>query len=158
MGTLMRTGRVEVIDRRDARAGVGGRRRRHPRRRVEPRVHAGRWLDGASGAVARAPASPAATALGRYQVGRVNEICRVDTARANCRGEPCRRRLYRDSTMWRIDVEPDGDGTRIVQTFEVVKLGPVMDRLFYLTCRPIATDSPALTDDIRRLGEVAAAG
>ena len=42
------------------------------------------------------------------------------------------RPMYNDSTIWTITVEPDGaDGTRITQRYEVVKLGPVMDRFIY---------------------------
>ena len=37
-----------------------------------------------------------------------------------------------DSTEWHIRVEPvEGGGSRIVQSFVVLKLNPIMDRLFY---------------------------
>ncbi len=64
-------------------------------------------------------------------------------------------RLYRDQTEWRIIIERDGDVTTIVQTFEVLKLGPVMERLFYLLVPAHRDRIDALRDDMRRLASVA---
>jgi uncharacterized protein YndB with AHSA1/START domain len=65
---------------------------------------------------------------------------------------------YNDSTIWTIRVDPDGpDGSRITQRYEVVKLGPVMDRLIYQFV-PVHRDRrEALSNDLRRVGEVARA-
>ena len=156
MGTLKRSGRVEVIT--DAtpdqvwavvsdvtRVGEWGHE-----------CHAGRWLDGASGAVAGARFA-GSNRVGRFKWARVNEVLRAERpGELSWRTVPSW--LYRDSTVWRILIEPDGERTRIVQTFEVVKLGPVLDRLYYLTVPAHRDRLAALTDDIRRLGEVAAAG
>jgi uncharacterized protein YndB with AHSA1/START domain len=63
--------------------------------------------------------------------------------------------FYRDSTVWTITLEPEGDRTRVTQRFEVVKLGAVLDRLIYQFV-PVHRDrSEALTADLRRIGDVA---
>ena len=63
--------------------------------------------------------------------------------------------LYRDSTIWTITVEPAGDGTRIAERYQVVKLGPVFDRFIYRFV-PVHRDRrEALTADLQRIGEVA---
>jgi uncharacterized protein YndB with AHSA1/START domain len=64
--------------------------------------------------------------------------------------------FYRDSTIWTITVTPAGDGTRITERYEVVKLGPVFDRFIYQFV-PVHRDRrQALTADLRRIGQVAA--
>ena len=61
-----------------------------------------------------------------------------------------------DSTEWHIRVEPvDGGGTRIVQSFVVLKLNPIMDRLFYAMTPEHRDRTAALRDDLERLGKVA---
>ena len=67
-------------------------------------------------------------------------------------------RWFRDSTEWRIRLVPEGAGTRIVQTFEVLKLSSLMERLIYLTMPAHRDRLPALGEDLRRLGRVARAG
>ena len=64
-------------------------------------------------------------------------------------------RLYNDQTEWRISIERDGDVTTIVQTFEVLKLGPVMERLFHLLIPAHHDRMDTLRDDMRRLASVA---
>jgi len=66
--------------------------------------------------------------------------------------------LHNDSTIWTITVEPEGTSTcRITQRYEVVKLGPLMDRFIYRFV-PVHRDRrEALTADLQRIGEVAAA-
>ena len=156
MGTLKKLGPVEAVTDAIARAGVGGRRRRHPHRRVEPRVP-GR----ACGSTALRAAAPGARFSGA-QPGRPHEV--VPRQRDRVRRRP------RTSSSWRTvptrlfptapsgasGSSPTATGTRIVQTFEVLKLNPLMDRLIYLV--PAHRDRlPALTEDLRRLGQVAAA-
>ena len=64
--------------------------------------------------------------------------------------------LHNDSTIWTISVEPgDAGGSRITQRYEVVKLGPLMDRFIYQFV-PVHRDRrEALTADLRRIGDVA---
>ncbi|HLM18728.1 MAG TPA: SRPBCC family protein [Acidimicrobiia bacterium] len=65
--------------------------------------------------------------------------------------------IYRDSMIWTITVVPEGDGTRIAERYQVVKLGPVFDRFIYQFV-PVHRDRrEALTADLQRIGEVAAA-
>ena len=65
--------------------------------------------------------------------------------------------LYRDSTIWTITVESADHGTRITQRYEVVKLGPLFDRFIYQFVKVHRDRRDALTSDLRRVGEVAAA-
>ena len=115
------------------------------------------WLDGATHAV------PGARFRGRNKQGRTRwsrqcEITVVDNERQlTWRTVPTV--VYRDSTDWSIMLEPVDNGarTRITQTYHVTKIGPVMDRLFYLLVPAHRDRIDALTADIRRLGEVARA-
>ena len=64
--------------------------------------------------------------------------------------------MYRDSTIWTITVEPEGSGgSRITERYEVVKLGPVMDRFIYQFVKVHRDRREALTTDLQRIGEVA---
>lgn len=63
--------------------------------------------------------------------------------------------LHNDSTVWTITVEPDGERTRIVQSYEVVKLSALMDRMIYQFVSVHRDRREALTDDLQRIGEVA---
>jgi uncharacterized protein YndB with AHSA1/START domain len=72
--------------------------------------------------------------------------------------------VYRDSTIWTITVEPDGadgadgsGGSRVTQRYEVVKLGPVLDRLIYALVPAHRDRHDALEADLRRIGDVARA-
>jgi hypothetical protein len=114
----------------------------------------GEWLDGATTAV------PGARFQGRNRKGRTKwtRVCEVLEAdaprRITWRTVPSR--LYNDSTRWTYEVEPTEAGCRITQRFEVLKLGPVMDRLFYALIPAHRDRSEALRADLVRLGEVAA--
>ncbi len=97
---------------------------------------------------------------GRNKVGKTGwsrtcEIVGLDPGREiSWRTVPTR--FYRDSTIWTITVTPEGDGTRINERYEVVKLGPVFDRFIYQFV-PVHRDRrEALTADLQRIGEVAA--
>jgi uncharacterized protein YndB with AHSA1/START domain len=112
------------------------------------------WVDGATAAV------PGARFRGRNRRGRsswsrLNEVQAVEPGRSiTWRTIP--GRLYRDSTIWRIEVEPVDGGTRIVQSYDIVMLGPVMDRLLAIVAKPHRDRRAALTADLVRIGEVAA--
>ena len=115
----------------------------------------GEWLDGAAGPVV------GARFQGRNQSGRSKwsrrcEVVAADAPRTiSWRTVPTA--LFRDSTIWTYELEPTANGCRITQRFEVVKLGPIMDRLFYAIIPAHRDRTAALTDDVRRLGEHAAA-
>jgi hypothetical protein len=154
MATLMRNARVEqIVDApSDAVWSVAGDPIRtgewsHECRRLE-------WVDGATTAV------PGARFRGRNRLRgfawtRLSEVVEVEPGRSiTWRTVPSRR--YRDSTVWRIEVEPVERGrTRVVQSYEIVQLGPVMDRVLAMTAKPHRDRRAALADDLRRLGEVA---
>ena len=95
--------------------------------------------------------------LGRNRWVRVNEVLVADRPRRfSWRTVPSR--LYRDSTVWSIDLEPldDGRRTRITQSFEVVQLNAILDRFLALVVPAHRDRREALAADLRRLGAVAA--
>src|SRR6266702_2461027 len=60
--------------------------------------------------------------------------------------------LYPDSTEWRILVQPAGPGTRIAESFQVVRLPPAwLDRLMALVNPSHIDRAAALENDLRRL-------
>jgi uncharacterized protein YndB with AHSA1/START domain len=116
----------------------------------------GEWLNGHSGA------TPGARFRGRNRNGRTkwSRVCEVMAADVpqviSWRTVPTR--LYPDSTVWTYELTPTERGCRITQRFEVLKLNPVLDRLYYAVIPGHRDRSAALADDLRRLGEVAAGG
>lgn len=78
--------------------------------------------------------------------------------------QPARRLAYRtsgglppDSTEWRFDLEPTSSGgTRIRQSFTILKLPRTTELAIVLLMPPHRDRRPALTDDLVRLGDVAA--
>jgi hypothetical protein len=63
--------------------------------------------------------------------------------------------LYPDSSEWRITLDEVDDGTRISQSFRVLR-APKMLGVMYAILIPTHRDrTAALTDDLRRLGTVA---
>ncbi len=116
----------------------------------------GEWLDGATAA------APGVRYRGSNQVGRVrwsrtNEIVGVDEGSQLVWRTVPRRRCIPTAPSGRITIEPRDGGSRIMQTFEVLKLGAIMDRLIYLVTPAHRNRLPALEEDLQRLGEVAAA-
>ena len=115
----------------------------------------GQWLEGAT------TAEPGARFQGRNRRGRTkwNRVCEVLEAdaphRISWRTVPSR--IYNDSTRWTYELEPTEHGCRITQRFELLSIGPIMDRLFYALIPAHRDRSEALQADLVRLGEVAAA-
>ena len=60
-----------------------------------------------------------------------------------------------DSTQWRIELERDGSGTRIVQTYDLVRVAPGLDRVYWLIVKAHRDRRDALTDDLHRLAALA---
>jgi hypothetical protein len=119
----------------------------HECRRVE-------WLDGAT------DAAPGARFRGTNKAGpwrwsRINEVVVADAPRTFAwRTVPTRR--FPDSSDWRIELEEVDDGTRIKQSFQVVR-APALLAVLYAVLVPTHRDrGTGLTDDLRRLGELAA--
>jgi uncharacterized protein YndB with AHSA1/START domain len=93
--------------------------------------------------------------VGLVRWGRLNEIVRVDERAALVwRTLPALR--YPDSTEWTVRLEPDGTGTRIVQSYRIVRMNPVIERIFAAVIPAHQDREDALRADLVRLGEVAA--
>jgi hypothetical protein len=94
--------------------------------------------------------------LGKMRWRRTNEVLAIEPARSiTWRTVPSR--LYSDSTKWTLEVEPSDGRTRLTQTFEILRLNPVLDRLFYLFISKHRDRSPDLRGDLVRIGELAQA-
>ena len=63
-----------------------------------------------------------------------------------------------DSTEWRITLEPEGNGTRIVQSYDVVHVLPGVDKVYWLLITAHRDRSDALVQDVDRLAALAASG
>lgn len=111
------------------------------------------WIDGAT------TARPGARFRGRNKVGRSKwaRVCEVVTVDAphEFAWRTVATRLYPDSTLWTISIEPTADGSRVEQRFEVLKINPIAERLFYLLIPQHRDRSAALREDLERLVAVA---
>jgi uncharacterized protein YndB with AHSA1/START domain len=156
MGRLLREARVEVVV--DAPADAVWDVVRDPTRVGEwsHETEGATWVDGATAA------RPGARFRGRNHTGRtrwsrVCEVLAVDPPRELAwRTVPAG--IYRDSTEWRLRVEAVDGGTRIIQSFVVLRLSSTMDRLYWRFVPQHRDRRPALEDDLRKLGEVARRG
>lgn len=153
MGTLPRTGSVEVTADAtpeqiwDLLADIG---------RAGDWSHetrGGSWLEGATSPEVGARFQ-GLNGKGRQRWSRVCEVVVADRPRQLAwRTVPSR--LYPDSTRWTFDIEPVEGGTRIVQRFEVLKLNPIFDRLFYALIPAHRDRTAALTGDLEALAALA---
>ena len=110
------------------------------------------WLDGAK------TAAPGAQFRGRNRAGvlrwgRVCEILTVSPYVLQWRTVPTL--AYPDSTVWTIRLHDHERGTRIEQTFEVVRAPKVLDAIYARLIPAHQDRTAALTDDLRRLGQLA---
>jgi hemerythrin-like domain-containing protein len=111
------------------------------------------WLEGASSA------EPGARFRGRnhassFRWGRICEVVASEPYELVWRTVPTT--LYPDSTEWTIRLRPVGRRTEIEQTFRVVR-GPKVLAVLYGLVIPAHRDRiAALTEDLRRLGSLAA--
>jgi hypothetical protein len=153
MGTLPHEGQVEITTSATPRAVWDVVR--DPTRVGEwsHECRGAEWVGGASEAI------PGARFRGRNRLRRarwtrVNEVLTVDAPRRlSWRTLPSV--LYPDSTCWTITVEPADRGTRIVQEFQVLKINPVAERLFYALVPRHRDRTAALTNDLHALGRLA---
>jgi hypothetical protein len=115
--------------------------------------HGATWIDGATAAVPGARFR-GTNKHGRARWTRTNEVLTVDAPRTlSWRTIPAT--LYPDSTIWTLTAEPIDGGTRITQTYEVVKLNRVLSRLYVLIIPDHLDRSEALTGDLRALAALA---
>lgn len=152
-GRLARHGRTEVVT--EARADDVWRV-------VSDVTRVGEWSDECRGARWQDGATSAAVGVrfrGRNRSGlfRWSRSCVLTTVEAP------RKLAWRtagrwgrvDSTEWRIVLEPVDGGTRIVQTYDVVRLAPGLDRVYWLLIKAHRDRRAALADDLHRLAAVA---
>jgi hypothetical protein len=112
------------------------------------------WLDGA-GEVAPGVRFRGTNRAGPWRWSRVNEVLVADPPRTLAwRTVPTRR--FPDSSEWRIELEAVEGGTRVVQSFRVLRGPAVLAALYAVLVPTHRGRSTELTDDLRRLGEVAA--
>jgi hypothetical protein len=110
------------------------------------------WLDGATSA------TPGARFRGRNKQGifRWGRVCEIVTAEPYVlawRTVPTA--LYPDSTEWKIRLHRTGNATQMEQSFRVIR-GPKLLALLYGLVLPAHRDrTAALTEDLRRLGDLA---
>jgi hemerythrin-like domain-containing protein len=119
----------------------------HECRRVE-------WLDGATTA-APGVRFRGVNKAGPWSWSRINEIIVADEPHTLVwRTIPTR--LYPDSSEWRITLAPADGRTRIMQSFRVLRAPVVLARLYSIAIPAHRDRTTSLTDDLRRLGEIAA--
>jgi hypothetical protein len=112
-----------------------------------------KWLAGATEAV------PGARFRGRnragiFRWGRVCEVIEASPRELAWRVVPTA--LYPDSTEWRIRLHEANGGTRIEQTFKVVKEAKLLEPLYATLIPAHRHRTQALVEDLRRLGALAA--
>ena len=116
----------------------------------------GMWLDGAT------TARPGARFKGLNGKGRQrwSRVCEIETAQRphTLAWHTVPSRLYPDSTRWTYEITPVDGGTRITQTFEILKLHPVIDRIFYALIPAHRNRTAALQGDLEHLADVALNG
>ena len=111
------------------------------------------WTDGAT------RATPGARFRGTNKAGpwtwtRTNEVLVADAPDTfTWRTVPTR--LFPDSSVWTIELEQIAGGTRITQSYEVVKAPPVLSRIYAVVVPSHRDRRTSLIDDLRRLGELA---
>lgn len=110
------------------------------------------WLGGVTSA------TPGARFRGRnrtgiFRWGRVCEIVSAEPYELVWRTVPTA--LYPDSTEWRIRLDPADGGTQLEQTFTVVRAPKLLAILYGLAIPAHRDRTAALTEDLRRLGDLA---
>jgi hypothetical protein len=112
------------------------------------------WLDSASEA-APGMRFRGTNRAGPWRWSRVNEVLVADEPRTVAwRTVPSVG--FPDSCEWRIELEPVGGDTRIVQSFKVLRAPAVLAIVYAALVPTHRGRSTELADDLRRLGEVAA--
>jgi uncharacterized protein YndB with AHSA1/START domain len=110
------------------------------------------WIEGAD-----APTS-GARFRGRNRRGgvrwtRLNEVVLADRPNRLV-WRTVARAPYLDSTEWRMSLAPDGEGTRISESFEVVKMSRLMERMLWVAMPAHRDRTADLLADLGRLKAV----
>jgi hemerythrin-like domain-containing protein len=117
--------------------------------------HTAAWLDGATHSAAGVR-FVGSSKVGRYGWTRPCTITVSDAGRVF--GYETAGPLAKDSTEWRFVLEPTDEGTKITQSFRILRLPIWYDRLIWLTTPAHRDRRPALRADLERLGALAAEG
>ena len=153
MGTLARQGRTEAVTRAPAEAVW---------RIVADVTRIGEWSHECRGARLLGGATAAAPGV-RFRGQNRSGVFRWSRSCVFTVVEPPRTLVWQtgglwgkvDSTRWRIDLEPVAGGTRIVQTYQVLRVAPGMDRLYWRLIKAHRDRRQALAGDLDRLAELA---
>jgi hypothetical protein len=110
------------------------------------------WLGDAASAVPGARFR-GSNRVGRIRWGRVCEILSAEPHELVWRTVPTA--LYPDSSEWRITLDEVDDGTRISQSFRVLRAPKVLGVIYAMMIPDHRDRTAKLTEDLRRLGTVA---
>lgn len=113
------------------------------------------WLDGAT-RPAPGVRFRGSNKAGPWSWSRINEVIAAEP-NERLTWRTISTPLYPDSSRWTITLEPAGPGTRIVQTYETLRAPKVLAFVYSLLVPSHRDRSSELTDDLRRIGEVAEA-
>ena len=111
------------------------------------------WLDGATTAVVGARFR-GTNKVGRFGWSRVCTVTELDPGRTL--GYRTNGGFPPDSTAWTFRLEPEGGGTRVTQSYEILKFPRLMELATIALVPPHRDRSAALHEDLLRLGRVAA--
>ena len=153
MGTLARHGRTETVARAPAEAVW---------QIIADVTRVGEWSHECRGARLLGGARAAAPGV-RFRGQNRSGLFRWSRSCVFTVVEPPRALVWRtgglwgrvDSTQWRIDLEPVADGTRIVQTYQVLRVAPGLDRVYWRLIKAHRDRRAALADDLDRLAALA---
>jgi len=155
MGTLTRHGRTETIARAPTQAVW---------QIIADVTRVGEWSHECRGRVFSGGAPAAAPGV-RFRGQNRSGLIRWSRSCVFTVVEPPRALVWRtgglwgrvDRTQWRIDLEPVADGSRIVQTYQVLRVAPGLDRVHWRLIKAHRDRRAALADDLERLAALAVA-
>ena len=153
MGTLARHGRSEAIARAPAEAVW---------QIIADVTRVGEWSHECRGARLLRGARGAAPGV-RFRGRNRSGVFRWSRSCVFTVVEPPRALAWRtgglwgrvDSTQWRLDLEPVSGGTRIVQTYQVLRVAPGLDRVYWRLIKAHRDRRAALDEDLKRLAALA---
>jgi hypothetical protein len=95
-----------------------------------------------------------ANKAGVFRWSRTNEVLVADAPHTFA-WQTVSTLLFPDSTIWKFHLDAVEGGTRITQSYEVVRAPAVLAWMYSMMIPSHRERSSGLTDDLRRIGEVA---